>query len=208
MLGISQNEIMKRKIALYQRKKHPINCLDAKIKKAPSKKLQSYKPEMYLQVTSQVNGSKMSQSQEILAKANQSARNLSTTHLSHYYVRVYNQCSILPKLTYPLAITSLHSKQLNNIHNALYPTVIFSKRFNGHWQKQLKYCHHKYSGIGLLDLEVERGMRKIQLIHTFFHYLKHQTLIHTIVDQYQMSIGLSQPVFEIPHQQSEYVSSV
>ena len=98
--------------------------------KHPSKQLQPHEPATYLEVTSQVNGSQEVQYRELLAKAEQSARKLSTTHMSHYYSRVYNICSIIPRLSYPLAVTSLNSKQLTKLHVVFYPTVIVSKEFN------------------------------------------------------------------------------
>ena len=93
----------------------------------------------------------------------------------------------MPNITYPIATTSLTSKKINNIHDVLLPTVITSQRFNIHWPKQLRYGQHKYSDIRLLDLEVKQGIRKIQIIHNFLHHPKHRTLIHAIVDWYQIS---------------------
>ena len=88
----------------------------------PSKQLQPNEPSAYLGVTSQVNGSQEAQYRELFAKAEQSARNLSTTHMSHYYSHVYNNCSIIPRIPYPLAATSLTSKQFKKIacSNLLY----------------------------------------------------------------------------------------
>ena len=114
----------------------------------------------------------------------------------------------MPNITYPIATTSLTSKKINNIHDVLLPTVITSQRFNIHWPKQLRYGQHKYSDIRLLDLEVKQGIRKIQIIHNFLHHPKHRTLIHAIVDWYQISTRPSQSVFKSPHQRSNYVSSV
>ena len=70
------------------------------------------------------------------------------------------------------------------------------------------YGQHKYLGLGLLDLEDEQGIWKIQVIYQFIHHPKHRTLINIIVDWYQMSTRLSYPVFENLHQRSDYVSSV
>ena len=84
--------------------------------------------------------------------------------MSHYYSYVYNNCSIIPQITYPLAATFLTSKQLQKLHAALYPAVIASKGFNSHLPNQLRYGSHKYSGLGLLNLEVEQGIRKIQIL--------------------------------------------
>ena len=43
----------------------------------------------------------------------------------------------------------------------LYSAVITSKGFNKHWSKQLRRGQEKYSGIGLLEIEAEQGIRKI-----------------------------------------------
>ena len=80
--------------------------------------------------------------------------------MSHYYSHVNNNCSIIPRITYPLASTSLNSKQFKKLHAALHPAVIASKGFNRHFLNQLRYGSHKYSGLGLLNLEVEQDIQK------------------------------------------------
>ena len=102
--------------------------------------------------------------------------------MSHYYSHVYNNFSIIPRLTYPLVAISLTSKQFAKLHAALYPAAIASKGFNRHFSNQLSYDSHKYSGLGLLNLEIEQGIRKIQILHKFIYHPKHRTLIHAIVD--------------------------
>ena len=128
--------------------------------------------------------------------------------MSHYYSHVYNNCSIIPRITYPLAATSLSNKQFKKLHASLYPTVIASKGFNRHFPTPLRYGSHKYSGLGLLNLEVEQGIRKIQIIHKFIHHPKHQTLIHAIVDWHQLSSGLSKSILQNPNQRFFYVFSI
>ena len=140
---------------------HPLTFLDANGNKTPSKQLQPNEPTTYLGVTSQVNSSQEAQYHERTTKAQQSARKRFTTYISHYYSYVYNNCSSIPKIIYPLAATSLTSKQFNNIHAMLYSAVITSKGFNKHWSKQLRRGQEKYSGIGLLEIEAEQGIRKI-----------------------------------------------
>ena len=152
---------------------HPLNFLDESGNKIPSKQLQPHEPATYLGVTSQVNGSQEAQYRKLLEKTEQSARKLSTTHMSHYYSHVYNNCSIIPKITYSLAATSLSNKQFKKLHTSLYPTVITSKGFNRYFLTPLRYGLHKYSGLGLLNLEVEQGIRKIKIIHKFIHHPKH-----------------------------------
>ena len=134
--------------------------------------------------------------------------NLSTTHLSHYYSHVYNNCLIIPKLKYSLVAASLTNKHFNKMYDVLYPAVVASKSFNRHWPTQLRYDLHKYSGIGLWDIEIEQGIRKNQINYKFLYHPKHQTLIHAIVDWYLMSIELRQPMLQNPHQMHDYVSSV
>ena len=128
--------------------------------------------------------------------------------MSHYYSHVYNNCLIIPRITYPLATSSLTSKHFNKLHTALYPTVIANKGFNRHFQNPLRYGLHKYSGLGLLDLKIEQGIRKIQILHNIIFHPKHQPLIHTIVDWYQISSGLSKPLVQNPKQLYTYVSSL
>ena len=128
--------------------------------------------------------------------------------MSHYYSHVYNNCLIIPRITYPLATSSLTSNHFNKLHTALYPTVIANKGFNRYFQNPLRYGLHKYSGLGLLDLKIEQGIRKIQILHNIIFHPKHQPLIHTIVDWYQISSGLSKPLVQNPKQLYTYVSSL
>ena len=107
-----------------------MNDLDESENNIPSNQLQPHEPATYLGVTSQVNGSQEAQYREILQKTEQSARKLSNTHMSHYYSHVYNNCSIIPRITYPLAATSLSNKKFKKLHSSLYPTVIAIKGFN------------------------------------------------------------------------------
>ena len=127
--------------------------------------------------------------------------------MSHYYSYVYNNCSIIPWIIYPFAATSLTSKYFNKLHTTLYSAVIASKRFNRHFPNPLRYGSHKYSGLGLLNLEVEQGIRKIQILHKFIYHPKHQTLIYAIVYWHHLSSGLSKPLLQNPNQTYSYVSS-
>ena len=160
----------------------PLNFLGDNGENIPSKQLQPHEPATYLGVTSQVNGSQTAQYRELHTKAEQCARKLSSTHMSHYYSHVYNNCSIIPRITYPLAATSLTSKHFQKLHASLYPSVIASKGFNRYFPNQLIFGIHKYSGLGLLNLEVEQGIRKIHILHKFIYHPKHKTLIRAVVD--------------------------
>ena len=98
---------------------HPLNFLDECGNTIPSKQLQPHEPATYLGVTYQVNGSQKAQYRELLEKTEQSARKLSNTHITHYYSHIYNNCSIIPRITYPLAATSLTSKQFKKLYASL-----------------------------------------------------------------------------------------
>ena len=59
-----------------------------KTNKIPSKQLQPHEPVIYLGAMSHVNGPQEAQYRALLDKAEYSARNISTTHMSHYYSHV------------------------------------------------------------------------------------------------------------------------
>ena len=128
--------------------------------------------------------------------------------MSHYYSHIYNNYSIIPRITYPLAATLLTSIQFKKLHASLYPTVIAIKGFNWHFPTPLQYGSHKYSGLGLLNLEVDQGIWKIQIIHKFIHHPKYQTLIRAIVDWHHLSSGISKSILQNPNQRFSYVSSI
>ena len=58
-----------------------------------------------------------------------------------------------------------------------------------------------------MNLEVEQGIRKIQILHKFLYHPKHKTLIRAVVDWYQLSSGLSKSILQHPNQKCSYVSS-
>ena len=128
--------------------------------------------------------------------------------MSHYYYHVYKNCSIIPRIIYPLTASSLTSKPFTKLHTAFYPAVIASRGFNRHFPTPLRYSLHKYSGLGLLDLDDEQGIRKIQILHKFIFHPKHQTLIYAIVYWYQILSGLSKLLLQNPKQLHAYVLSV
>ena len=86
--------------------------------------------------------------------------NLSKINMYHYYSHIYNNYSIIPRIPYPLAASSLTNNHFNKLHVALYSAIIASKGFNRHFPIPLRYGLHKYSGLGILDLEVQQGIRK------------------------------------------------
>lgn len=45
-------------------------------------------------------------------------------------------------------------------------------------------------------------------MHKLLNHQKHSTLVHVIIDWYQMLAGLSQPLLAYPTQNSNYVSNV
>ena len=121
---------------------HPLNYLDVNVNKSPSKQLQPYEPATYLGVTSYVNGSQEAQYCELLQKIEHSARNISTTYLSHYYSHVYKNCSILPNIPYPLSVISLTSKHFDKIHTVLFPASIASKGCNRYWNTNTRSLYY------------------------------------------------------------------
>ena len=80
-----------------------------------STRLQTKEALTYLGVTSQPNGDQSAQAQVLIKKAEQIGQQLSSIHLSQYYAHTYSQCTINPKITYPLNRSSLSDKQLASI---------------------------------------------------------------------------------------------
>ena len=126
----------------------------------PSKQLQPHESATYLGVTSHVNCSQEAQYRVLLDKEEHNAINLSKINMYHYYSHIYNNYSIIPRIPYPLAASSLTNNHFNKLHVALYSAIIASKGFNRHFPIPLRYGLHKYSGLGILDLEVQQGIRK------------------------------------------------
>ena len=92
---------------------------------------------------------------QIARERKRTKQKLSTCHMSHYYDHLYQQCSIISKLSYPLLASSLIDRQIGSIHKIIHPSVIAAKGFNRNWPILLRYRNHKYCGLEMLDLKVE-----------------------------------------------------
>ena len=68
--------------------------------------------------------------------------------MPHYYGNLYQQCSINPKLSYPLLASSLTDKQSDSIQKIIHSSVIAAKSFNRNWHIPLRYGKHKYNIVG------------------------------------------------------------
>ena len=95
--------------------------------KIPSNKLNPNTPSTYLGVTSQIDGNQSEQLSKLLESAKDLSRKLSTCHMPHQYGHLYQQCSINPKLSYPLLASSLSDRQIESIQNIIHPSVIAAK---------------------------------------------------------------------------------
>ena len=98
--------------------------------KIPSQKLNPNIPSTYTGVTSQIDGDQSAHLSKLQESAKDISRKLSTCHIPHQYGHIYQQCSIDPKLSYPLLASFLTDKQIDSIHKLIHPLVIASKGLN------------------------------------------------------------------------------
>ena len=75
--------------------------------KIPSQRLDQNTPSTYLGVTSQINGNQTAQLSRLEESVKELNKKLSTCHMPHHYGRIYQKCSIHPKLSYPLLASFL-----------------------------------------------------------------------------------------------------
>ena len=118
--------------------------------------------------------------------------------MPHYDAHIYQLCSINPKISYLLVTSSLNNKQLQSIHNIIYPSVIASKGFNRNWPESLRYGSHKFCGLEIMDYWVEQRLKKIQMIHKLLLHPEYQILIQEIIEWYQISAGVSSQILANP----------
>ena len=135
----------------------------------------------YLGVTSQVNGKQDAITTKLCKIADQITRIMGSSHLPHYYSHIYFKCKRNPKLTYPLAATSMTEQQTDILYRKFYPEVIASKEFNRNWPTRLRYGSHKYSGMGLINYKVEQSVKKLQMLHKLLNHPKHTVLILSLI---------------------------
>ena len=126
--------------------------------------------------------------------------------MPHYYGHIQQLCSINPKLTYSLVVSSMNNKLLKLIHSLIHPSVIASKGFNRNWPEGLRYGNHKYCGLEMLDYRVEQRLRKIKLLHKLLLHPTHKILMQGIIEWYQLSAGWQ--ILVNPSIQVNYVNSI
>ena len=139
-----------------QKTKHNLWITTPSGKKIPSQQLNPITSSTYLGVTSQIDGNQTAQLSKLRDIAKELSKKLRTYHMSHQHGHLYQQCSINPKLSYPLLASSLTDRQIESIHKIIHPSVIVAKGFNRNWPIPLQYGKHKYCGLEMLDLKVEQ----------------------------------------------------
>ena len=128
--------------------------------------------------------------------------------MPHHYGHLHQQCTINPKLSYPLLASSLTDRQIESIHKIIHPSVIAAKGFNWNWHIPLRYGKHKYCGLEMLDLKVEQRLRKIQLMRKHFLNKRHKIPIQSIIEWYQLTAGVEEQLLEKSNKHINSTSSV
>ena len=60
----------------------------------------------------------------------------------------------------------------------------------------------------MLDLKVEQRLRNIQFIRMLFLNKRHKILIQSIIEWYQLTVGVGEPLLAKPNKQINYTSNV
>ena len=108
----------------------------------------------------------------------------------------------------PLLAYSLTDKQLDSIQKLIHPPMISSKGFNRNWPIQLRYWKHKHCGLKILDLKVEQQLRKIQFMRKLFLNKRHTILIQSIIEWYQLTTRIEEPLLAKLNKLINYTSSI
>ena len=126
--------------------------------------LKSHESMTYLALISQINVSLQTQTSHLIKIAHSFSQILVSNHIQQYYAHTFQKWCINPKLTYPLAASSITNQQLYSIQKNL-SKVLSSMRYNHNWPKELRYGRHHHQCIVLLDLKVKQRICKIQILH-------------------------------------------
>ena len=102
----------------------------------------------------------------------------------------------------------MSDKKIDKIQQIIHPQVIACKGFNHNRPKAIRYGEHEFSGIALMDLQVEKRVRKLQYMNKMLLYPTHKIFIQIIIELYHISAGLTGQILSNPTDQTSYVSSV
>ena len=123
-------------------------------------------------------------------------------------------CSPLPTMFnqsqsfIPLLASSLSDKKLYSIQKRINPSVIVAKGFNRNWLIPLRYGNHKYCRLEISDSKVEQRLRKIQLMRKSCLNQRHKTIIQSIIEWYQLTTGVEEPILSKPNNKIKLTSSI
>ena len=79
---------------------------------------------------SQIDGDQSAQTNVLKKQADQLAKQLVSTSMPIYYVKIFQQCSNKTKLIYPLAASTITNNQLDLIKKKIHPEALSSMGYN------------------------------------------------------------------------------
>ena len=81
-----------------------------------------------------------------------------------------------------------------------------SKEFNRNWPEGLRYGTHKFCGLELMDYQVEKSLRKIQMIHILFLHPDYPIPVQGLIEWYQISAGVPGQILANPSKKVNYIN--
>ena len=116
---------------------------------------------------------------------------LSSIHLLHYYAHIHQVWGINTKMIYPLAASSVTTKQFQTIQSRSYPKVLASMGYNIYWHSPLRYSPEQILRSWFNGFRCWTKKIKIQIINKLLTHPKHKVLMLSIIDYFQLSTGIT-----------------
>jgi len=153
------------------------------------------------------DGKNTKQIQVLKSKAQYWGRRLQKGYLNKYDVDMGYKSALLPKLEYPLGVTTITEKDCNDIIKTVNPHFLNKLGIVGTMNRSIMYGPFKYGGLNYSSLYTTAGIKKIQM------FIGHQRrgdqtakLQKIALNCAQQWVGLADPILTVEYERCGFLS--
>lgn len=131
----------------------------------------------------------------LLKRSNHYAKQFNLSPIHGAYAELSYNCSYIPSIGYPLAVTYMTESECLNIQKQAINVFLPHMGYNRHFPRALTFLPRHFGGLNITDLYTLQGMRHIFMI---IRHLRQNSDIGKkfmiTLESYQLRSGLHQPV--------------